>query len=254
MSTFMISTSYEPYIKALCEAINFPIQEAYCTKLELDRYPLPPEEKDYLGKVTEEISRMPMVEWEEGVRGIDDLSPQGQEVVHRLNEVFWDEIARMEIGRVLDEVDPVGGEGKVAALKDILRRTGVEIPEVMYVGDSITDLQALDLVRAGGGLAVSFNGNAYAIQGAQVACLGKDTAVISILAFLFALGGRDMVKTLLTQWGEETLRRAGVQEKLLMHLSDAEVGAITADNQSLWAEKSQRLRRQVRGVKIGSLG
>ena len=254
MPAFIISTSYEPYIRALCEIIDFPLQAAYCTKLELDRYLMPPKEESYLRKVVEETSRMPMIEWGEGVQGIDDLPPQGKEVIQRLNQLFWEEMARMEIGGVLDEVDPIGGEGKVIALKAILKKTKVDVSSVMYVGDSITDLQALELVKEGGGLAVSFNGNAYAIQGAQVACLGENTGIISILGSLFALGGRDNVKALLCQWGKDALRRAGVEEGILIYLAGAEVGEINAENQSLWIKKSQHFRRQVRGVKVGSLG
>jgi energy-converting hydrogenase A subunit R len=160
----------------------------------------------------------------------------------------------MQIGRVLEAVDPIGGEGKAAAVRTILQRTGAGISEVIYVGDSITDLQALELVKRGGGVAVSFNGNPYAIQGAQVACLGRDTGVISVMAQLFAEKGTAGVIALLSQWGEAHLRSAGIDKELLAHLQDVEVGEITPDNQSRWIEKSQQLRTQVRGVSIGSLG
>jgi len=254
MPTFIISTSYEPYIKALCEVIDFPFEAAYCTELELDQYPLPQKEEGYLREAAGEIARMPMIEWGEGASGLADLSSQGREVVQRLNQVFWEELAGMQIGRVLEEVDPIGGEGKAAAVRAILQRSGAEASEVMYVGDSITDLQALELVKKGGGFAVSFNGNAYAIQGAQVACLGKDTGIISIAAQLFAVEGAEGVIALLPQWDEERLRSAGVEQALLAHLSGGEIGEITPDNQALWTERSQQFRKEVRGVGIGSLG
>ncbi|OGP53302.1 MAG: hypothetical protein A2Y65_04960 [Deltaproteobacteria bacterium RBG_13_52_11] len=254
MPAFIISTSYEPYIRALCEVIDFPFEAAYCTELELDCYPLPQEEEGYLRGVAGEVARMPMIEWGEEATGLVDLPKAGRRVVQRLNQVFWEEMAGMQIGRVLAEVDPVGGEGKAAAVRAILQKTGAEVSEVMYVGDSITDLQALELVKGGGGLAVSFNGNAYAIQGAHVACLGKDTGIISIVAQLFAAGGADGVMTMLPQWGEEGLRSAGVEEEQLAHLLGSEIGEITPDNQGLWTRRSQQFRTEVRGVRIGSLG
>jgi energy-converting hydrogenase A subunit R len=254
MPAFIISTSYEPYIRALCKVIDFPLKDAFCTTLALDRYPLPAEEEGYLRKVAGEIARMPMIEWEEGVTGSADLAPRDQEIVQQLNQLFWGKLPRMQIGRVLEDVDPIGGEGKAAAVRTILQRTGAGASEVMYVGDSITDLQALELVKSGGGLAVSFNGNAYAIQGAQVACLGRDTGVISIMAQLFAEKGTEGVISLLPQWDEERLHSAGIDEELLAHLQDSEAGEITPDNQSRWSEKSQQFRTQVRGVSIGSLG
>jgi energy-converting hydrogenase A subunit R len=125
----------------------------------------------------------------------------------------------------------------------------------MYVGDSITDFQALAMVKEGGGLALSFNGNAYAIKGAHVACLGRDTGIISICAQLFAAGGREGVMALLPRWGAEALQSAGVEKRQLASLPpDAEIGEITPDNQALWTQRSQQVRKQVRGVRIGSLG
>jgi energy-converting hydrogenase A subunit R len=255
MPAFIISTSYEPYIRALCEVIVFPFEAAYCTRLALDRYSLPKKEEAYLCEVAEEIARMPMIEWKEGSPGLAALSGAGRKVVRRLNQIFWEEMAGMEINRVLTEVDPIGGEGKAAAVRAILQQIGAEVSEVMYVGDSITDFQALAMVKEGGGLAISFNGNAYAIQGAQVACLSRDTEIITICAQLFAAGGKEGVLTLLPQWGREALHAAGVEEAQLAQLSsDAEIGEITPDNQALWAERSQGFRKEVRGVAIGSLG
>jgi energy-converting hydrogenase A subunit R len=255
MPAFIISTSYEPYIRALCEVIDFPFKAAYCTKLALDRYPLPQTEKKYLREVAGEIAGMPMIEWGQRAAGLADLSDAGRRVVQRLNQVFWEELAGMQIGRVLEEVDPVGGEAKEAAVRAILQRTGAEVSEVMYVGDSITDVQALEMVKRGGGLAVSFNGNAYAIKAANVACLARDTGIISICAQLFASAGREGVLVLLPRWGREVLHAVGIAEEQLTLLApDAEIGEITPDNQARWIERSQEFRKQVRGIRIGSLG
>ena len=87
-----------------------------------------------------------------------------------------------------------------------------------------------------------------------MACLAKETGIITVMAQLFAEGGAEGVMTMLPQWGEERLRSMGIDEELLAHLSGAEAGEITADNQSRWAKKSQRFRTRVRGVRIGSLG
>jgi energy-converting hydrogenase A subunit R len=240
MPAFIISTSFEA---------------AYCTKLALDRYPLPQREKKYLREVAGEIAKMPMIEWGEKAAGLADLSEAGRKVVRRLNRIFWEELTGMQIGRVLEEVDPVGGEAKAAAVRAILERTNAEVSEVMYVGDSITDLQALEMVKKSGGLALSFNGNAYAIKGAQVACLARDTRIISICAQLFASAGSEGVLELLLRWGREVLQSAGVGEGQLALLApDAEIGEITPDNQARWTERSQEFRKQVRGVGIGSLG
>ena len=42
---FIVSTSYEYYIKALCKALSFPYQNTYCTKVRLDKYSITNNEK-----------------------------------------------------------------------------------------------------------------------------------------------------------------------------------------------------------------
>lgn len=251
MPAFIISTSYEPYIKALCDAIHFPFAQTYSTHLSLDRHPLSKEEEAYLRSAAEEIAQMPMLEWSES----GELMEGCRHVLERLEQIFWEDIAGMQIGRLLSEVDPIGGEAKGEAVRAIVARTAVETRDVIYIGDSITDVQAMEVVRKGGGLAISFNGNSYAISSAQVATLARDTGIITILAYLFALGGKDLVLATLPHWGVDTLRKAGVSEEIISYFTpDAEVGEITAENQGIWIEKSQRLRKEVRGVAIGSLG
>lgn len=244
MPAYIISTSYAPYIQALCEVTGFPFEATYCTALTLDQYDLPKKEARALRAAASEIVHMPLIEWGEGATGLADLSDSGRKAVERLHRLFWKEIAQMQINRVIEEVDPIGGAAKAAAVRDVLKKTKGDFSDVMYVGDSITDLAALEMVKQGGGLAVSFNGNAYAIQGAKVACVGKDTGIITRVAARFAEGGTTGVMA--------ELPRAG---KGASHLgSDAEIGEITPETLPRWIEQSQQFRKEVRGVSIGSLG
>jgi len=40
MPAFIVSTSYEQYLAALCSLTGFPSENVDCTKLDLDKYPL----------------------------------------------------------------------------------------------------------------------------------------------------------------------------------------------------------------------
>ena len=244
MPAYIISTSYAPYIQALCEVIGFPLEATYCTALTLDQYPLPEEEARALREVAGEIAHMPLIAWGEGATGLTDLSESGRKAVERLHRLFWKEIAQMQVNRVIEEVDPIGGAAKAAAVRDIRKKTKSDFSDVMYVGDSITDLAALEMVKQGGGLAVSFNGNVYAIQGAQVACVGKDTGIITRVAERFAAGGKAGVMAGLAPAGKDAPRLG----------SDTEIGEITPETLPRWIEQSRQFRKEVRGVSIGSLG
>jgi predicted HAD superfamily phosphohydrolase len=57
----------------------------------------------------------------------------------------------MFVGKFLTDVVTVGGEQKAEAIRDIAKRLGVALEDVMYVGDSITDIEAFKLVRDNGG-------------------------------------------------------------------------------------------------------
>jgi len=191
MPSFIVSTSYEHYISALCEAVGFPFENTYCTRLEMDRYRLGEDEVERLKEIAREISEMPVIEVPEGAESLEDLSERDVETVKRLDEIFWIELPRMSSGRMLREVNPVGGYEKANAVRDIASKMKVDLSEIIYVGDSITDVESFRLVREGGGLTVSFNGNSYAVREAEIAVLSHHTVVTSILAEAFNKLGKE---------------------------------------------------------------
>ena len=83
----------------------------------------------------------------------------------------------MGLGRVFSDVTTVGGSQKAAAIEDAVEGLGAQLSDVMYVGDSITDVEAFQLVRDNGGLTVSFNGNNYAVRNAEIAVLSENNIV-----------------------------------------------------------------------------
>jgi energy-converting hydrogenase A subunit R len=177
---FIVSASYEHYLRALCQILDFPFENTYCTRLSLDKYGLPEKEKCRLKTVAEEIARMPVFDVGPETKSLDNLPKEDVETIRRLDEIFWKLIARMEIGRIYSEVNPVGGSEKAEAVRSIVRKLGVASADVMYVGDSITDDEAFKLVKGSGGLTVSFNGNLYAVENAEVAILSENSIVTAV--------------------------------------------------------------------------
>ncbi|MEM2987977.1 MAG: HAD hydrolase family protein, partial [Candidatus Bathyarchaeia archaeon] len=148
---FIVSTSYEHYVRVLCQAIDFPFKNAYCTRVKIDKYSLSQKERDRLRELVPEIAKMPVVEIPKGASSIRDFPKRHQRVIKRLDEIFWDEIAKMEVGKIFEEVNPVGGREKADAVRQIAQKLGTSLSEVVYVGDSITDTEAFKTVRNGGG-------------------------------------------------------------------------------------------------------
>jgi len=130
----------------------------------------------------------------------------------------------------------------------------------MYVGDSITDVEAFKLVRDNGGLTVSFNGNSYAVKNAEVAVQSESNLVIAVIVDLFCnLGKKQTVKTL-GLWSFDVLEGNKVEEALLKPLSKLspddfpKVQIVTAKNMESLIKVSSAFRKKVRGVAIGRLG
>src|SRR5665811_2094664 len=99
----------------------------------------------------------------------------------------------MEIGALLQEVNPIGGPEKAKAVTDSLAQTKLTMSDTVYVGDSITDVQAFEAVRAGGGLAISFNGNRYAVNAAEVVVVADSAWPLAMLMAIFQLWGKEGV-------------------------------------------------------------
>ncbi len=257
---FIISTSYEHYIKAVCSALDFPYENSFYTKVRFDKYNLLKEEKTKLRILTEEISKMPLIKIPSKACTITDFQKEDKRKIKRLNDIFSNEIANLQSGRILDEVKPIGGTEKAKAIENVIQKTGIALSDVLYVGDSITDVDAFKLVRNNDGLTVSFNGNQYSVENAEVALLSKDSLPISIIAETFCrFGKKDTIK-LINNWNVEALRKSPLDQVLVDKLVKLEqkilpqVEVVTGENMEILKEKSSKFRRKVRGEHIGRLG
>ena len=259
-NAFIVSTSYEHYIRALCQAVSFPYENTYCTRFSLDKQGITEEERVNLKKIAEDISRMPQIETSLKVKTVRDLSKKDQNTIEQLDEIFYKEIAKMKIGKIFHEVNPVGGSEKAQAVKDAAKKTGESLADTMYVGDSITDEEAFKLVRENGGLAVAFNGNHYAVKNAEVAVLSEHSIVTAIIADVFSRFGKAQTLSLVENWNSEALERSPANQTLIKNLLALypnklpKVKIITGENRETLAEESSEFRKKVRGVAIGRLG
>ncbi|MDI6904825.1 MAG: HAD hydrolase family protein [Candidatus Bathyarchaeia archaeon] len=257
---FVVSTSYEHYIKALCQVLGFPHENTYCTRLSIDKYHIKEKEKIRLKEYAREIAEMPVIEIPLGAKSLNDFLEKDQKVMQRLDEIFWKEIAIMESGRIFSEVNPIGGGEKAEAVKAAAERLGIGLADVMYVGDSITDVEAFRLVRENGGLTVSFNGNQYAIKTAEIAVLSENSIVTAIIADVFSRLGKQQAISLVENWGREALKKSPVSQTLLNRLFELyptelpKVKIITSENMEFLAKESSEFRKKVRGEAIGRLG
>ncbi len=258
--SFIVSTSFEQYIQALCQTLNFPFKNAYCTRASMDAYDLIDSEKVKLLELKKEITRMPLIKLKPRTESQDGLSVRDRETILRLDEIFGEELANTESERIFREIKPVGGIEKAESVNDIVKNLGSRLEDVMYVGDSITDSDAFKLVKEGGGLSVSFNGNRYAIENAQIAILSESSLTTAFIADEFCKSGKAATLRLVENWNHETLSKTAIDSSLCdqffrVYSGDLpKVKIITQQNMSTLSDESAEFRKKVRGESIGRLG
>ncbi len=226
---YIVSTSYTPYIKAVCDALAFPIENTFSTEINIDGFQINSTEKSAVKDFYSRIIESPPFTLPQDVKSPDELSETARRTIMLMDEIFWRDLPKLAIYELLMSVDPVGGVEKANAVEKITMMQGCCLQDVMYVGDSITDVEAFRLVKKGGGLAVSFNGNNWAVKEAQIAVTASNALPTAFLAHMFLQHG------------------IGIMEDLLVtHVNEETATEV--------AKQSVRVRKTVRSEKIGSLG
>ncbi len=123
----------------------------------------------------------------------------------------------------------------------------------MYVGSEVTDYQCLDLVRDGGGVAVSFNGSEFAVRGSNIAILSKDSTVVAVFAAMFYDRGIEAILDLAENWNRDHLKRCDFPDRALLDRMLAahprklpEVYIVDRDNVDEVAARSDAYRKKMR--------
>lgn len=259
---FIISTSYRQYIQALCEVIGFPVRNTFCTDLDIDFLNPPEEECLKVRAMADKIITLPFLDWSSDVKSIDGFSHEVRSTFDDIDRIITTELEGMQIGGYLKHVEPVGGTEKARAVQEGCKRTGQHISGVIYIGDSITDVEAFRMVREGGGMTVAFNGNRYAVEVAEVACLAHHSDVLAIICQVFSEQGRRGVIDMVEDWrkGSPFVQQAVSSSPLGEALAVKEkshpsyLAMITDENRSDIIGRSERFRGKVRGEEIGRLG
>lgn len=237
MPCFIVSTSYRPYIHALCKLLNFPEKNTSATEISLNRLQISESEKNRLKEYAKEIVSLPDLALPAGIKKFTQLAQRIQDAVEKLNKIFWEEMPNLKSSWFLERVKPVGGKEKAEAILKRLTENGkqkTELKNVVYIGDGITDQKAFQVVRKNGGLTISFNGNRYAIESAEIAVISRSAYILALLGALFSRLGKDKVLELSKRFALAQVVNPGNRKEII--------------------RKSEIFRKRFRGERIGQLG
>lgn len=185
---FCITTTYEQYAIHLTQKLGIFAHNVACTPFPLDRFrrTLTKEDTQLLQQVEAEILAM--------YPATDDAR-----LKQSLDNFFWERLPVTEVGAAIRGVKPVGGRRKVAALNKFAEKQNQPISNCVVVGDSITDARMLQTVEAAGGLAITFNGNDYALPPATMALASTHISDLLEVLQVWAKSGRNTVEKMVKE-------------------------------------------------------
>ncbi|WP_406532894.1 hypothetical protein [Methanobrevibacter sp.] len=247
MNTYIVSTSYGQYIEALSNYMDFPFENTFYTKVDVDALTLNDEEMEKITKFKQEI--------------LSD--PENYEL---FDEIFYSEIPKMGIYETIKEINVVGGEGKKEAIDEIIGRDNINTGEILYIGDSITDVEPLDFARKNNGISISFNGNEYPLKVAEIAIVSPSAITTCVIVNIYAKDDKQTVLRFIDDYNtsknlEELFEKYDVdleiKNRFLDVFSNGEypiIKIIDDDNFEDILNVSKDMRNNIRGQDIGELG
>ena len=159
---FCITTTYEQYAIHITHKLAIYAHNLAYTPLPWDKLQLTLSDEDLaLLKQTEEdmLTMQPVTD--------DDRIKQN------LDYFFREKLPTTNLGEVIREVKPVGGQRKLDALIRFADKYGQPLTNWVVVGDSITDFRMLQAVDSAGGLAIAFNATEPALHYSTMSLASK---------------------------------------------------------------------------------
>ena len=247
MNTYIVSTSYGHYIEALSNYMEFPFENTYYTKVDMDNLYLNDEESskvaDYKNKIL--------------------ANPKDYEL---FDEIFFKEIPKMDIYEKIKEIDVVGGLGKKLAIDDIIENDNIDVNQMLYIGDGITDVEPLQFARENNGISISFNGNEYPLKVAEIAIVSPSAIATAVIANIYADNDKNKVLQFINDYNSQNNLEELFGEYKINHeiklkffevFNDGDypiIKLIGEDNYDEILKESVYMRNNIRGEDIGGLG
>lgn len=259
LPVYEISASYRPFAQLVAERLLIPVDNLYCTDFGLNRYEMSKSERGRVREIASEIvdlPTLPEIALNSRCEVINATSFSTLDSFERMENLLWGEMATDLpcSGLLLKDTIVMGGREKARAIEESVWREKLAIENVMYVGDSITDVEAFKTVTAGHGIAVSFNGNRFAVEASEIVTWGTSSLVNALVLGVFKEDGWDGVTKFAASGGEERLVRGSSLRTILASLEKDEWGiSIQGDDAERAVRLSEIFRLKTRGAATSRL-
>lgn len=247
MNTYIVSTSYGQYIEAVSNYMDLPFKNTFYTQVNLDNLTLTDEETEKINEFKELIL----------------AHPTDYEL---FDDIFFSQISQMGIYEEIRDINVVGGQGKKLAVDGIIERDCIDIDEMLYIGDSITDVEPLEFARKNNGISISFNGNEYPLKVAEIAIVSPSAVATAVIANVYADNDKNNVLKFIEDYNNsDDLEKlfndyniaSEIKDRFFTVFNDTDcplIQIITEDNFDGILKISKEMRSNIRGQDIGGLG
>ena len=246
MNTYIVSTSYGQYIEAVSNYMEVPFENTFYTNVNVDELELTDDEIEKIKEYKNSILENP-----------DDYD--------LFDEIFFSEISEMGIYDKIREIEVVGGQGKKLAIDEIIERDAINTNEILYIGDSITDVEPLDFARKNNGISISFNGNEYPLKVAEIAIVSPSAIATAVIADIYARHDKNNVLEFIDDYNstenmEKLFDDCDIDDEIKKRFFSIFtnnyplIQIITDENYENILKESKKMRNDIRGQDIGGLG
>ena len=246
MNTYIVSTSYGQYIKAVSDYMEVPFENTYYTNVDVDGLEL---NKEEVQKIIE----------------FKDLILTNPEDYELFDDILFNQILKMGIYEKIKDIEVVGGQGKKLAIDKIIEKDNINANEILYIGDSITDVEPLDFACKNNGISISFNGNEYPLKAAEIAIISPSAVTTAVIANIYAEYDKNKVLQFIKDYNfSKDLKKlfddyninADIKNKFFTAFTKNYpiIQIITDENYGELLKASKEMRNNIRSQDIGGLG
>jgi energy-converting hydrogenase A subunit R len=216
METYIVSTSYVHHMEAIAKYLGLEPANTYSTRVFFDDYTMGEREQKMFTGLTSAFLQLPAISWNEA--GV--ISPEGQFAIDSLKAFLFERLSTLSVNQWLKGIQIMSGVAKADAVLDIAKRSNVSLEDIVYVGDNITDVNALSLIKEQGGLSISYNGNRQAVLNADYIVVSEDTGILKEIALTLCQSGKKDIKQGTTREGAFVCSRTNCDIDNVIHFSE----------------------------------
>lgn len=252
LPTFVSTSIYEHGWLEVSERVDAPLCDPFYSRMDLDRTEFGRSDSRKIREMGDRITalRVPKTVYELNVPM--EVDPADVKIIKTLDRILQDEMPGTPGMALMEGSTAITSHKKAYHLLDIRKQTNIDLDCTMYVGGEDTDYQCLDLVRDAGGVAMSFNGTDFAVRGANIAIMSKDSTVGAVFASLFNDRGIEAILNLAANWNRDYLKKCEFPDRsLLNRMLQAhprklpEVYAVDKNNVDEIAARSAEFRKKL---------